>query len=399
MLPLKIVVCNIGSSSFKFQLLSMETETCLARGHVERVGTDRAKATFSVGASTEEREPVNALSQGDAVRLSIDFLTKSPHRLIRLSEIDGVGFKCIQAGELNGSVLLTESVLAAMEQYSDLAPAHNPPYIRAIRMFSQLMPETPLVGVFEPGFHADAPTYAKIYGTPIDWIEDYGIRRYGYHGASHRFVTGEVVKRLGLPSDRHKIITCHLGGSSSVCAFQDGKAIDTSMGFSPQSGLVQGTRVGDMDPFVLPYIMKRKGISLEEALGECSRNAGLAGLSGTSGDMRDIIEAIRQGSTRARLARDKFIYDIKRYIGEYIVLMEGLDAIAFTGGIGQRDADLRRSVLTALSFLGLKIDLSANALNEQVITTDRSRIAALVLETNEEIVVARETARVVSARA
>lgn len=394
---MNIVVCNIGSSSFKFQLLSMKTEKCLARGHIERVGTDRARATFTIGDQTAAQADVSARSQGDAVRLAVDFLTRSPHRLISPSEIDGVGFKCVQAGDMNGSVLLTEWVLAAMEQYADLAPAHNPPYIRAIRMFSQLMPDTPLVGVFEPGFHVDAPRYAKIYGTPIDWIEDYGIRRYGYHGASHKFITGEVVKDLGFPVDRHKIITCHLGGSSSICAFLNGKAIDTSMGFSPQSGLIQGTRIGDMDPFVLPYIMKRKGITLEEALAECSRNAGLAGLSGTSGDMRDIIEAIRQGSARARLARDKFIYDIKRYVGEYLLLMEGLDAIAFTGGIGQKDADLRLSVLTALTFLGLEIDVAANDQNQQVITTDRSKIAAVVLETNEEIVVARETVRVISA--
>ena len=326
----------------------------------------------------------------------LDFLTGAEHSSLRnLDEIDGIGFKCIQAGEKNGSVPLSQDVLDAMEYYRELAPAHNPPYLTAIYMFRDLLPKTALVGVFEPCFHIHAAYYAKVYVTPFEWFEKFGVKKYGYHGASHRFVTWETVKILGLPVDVHKIITCHLGGSSSLCAFKNGISIDTSMGFTPQSGLIQGTRIGDMDPYVLPYIMDKKGITLEQALAECSKKSGLAGLSGTSGDMRDIKESIDRGDKRALLARNKFIYDIKRYIGEFMVLMEGLDAITFTGGIGQRDDKLRAQVLGSLSFLGLSLDDKKNSAAAQIITSDDSAIKGLVIETNEEIVVARETVKVI----
>ena len=393
---MKIIVCNIGSSSFKFQLLDMTTEKQIARGYTERVGLPDAIVTYW----KEERQvfsyTMGIPSHREAVKHSLQFLTSAEYDILNdLDELDGIGFKTIQAGEKNGSVLLTQDVLDAMEYYRDLAPAHNPPYLTAIYMFKEMLPNTPLVGVFEPGFHIHAPDFAKIYGTPYEWIAKYGVKKYGYHGASHRFVTTETVRMLNLPLNHHKIITCHLGGSSSICAFKDGISIDTSMGFTPQSGLIQGTRIGDMDPFVLPYIMNKKGISLEEALKECSKNAGLAGLSGISGDMRDINEAIGEGNQRALLAKNKFIYDIKRYIGEYLVLMEGLDAITFTGGIGQKDADLRKSVLSSLLFLGLKVDDVRNNHHETVISSNHSKISALVLATNEEIVVARETVRVI----
>lgn len=395
---MKIIVCNIGSSSFKFQLLDMPTETQLARGYTERVGSTEAIINYWLGKDNVYSATAPIPTHREAVRHALDFITQPQLKLLQnLAEIDGVGFKTIQAGEKNGSVLLTPEVLAAMEYYRDLAPAHNPPYLTAIYMFQELLPNTPLVGVFEPGFHTQAPEYAKIYGTPFEWIEKYGVKKYGYHGSSHRFVTAETVKLLKLPGDQHKIITCHLGGSSSLCAFKNGVAIDTSMGFTPQSGLIQGTRIGDLDPYVLPYIMHKKGITLDEALKECSKNGGLAGLSGISGDMRDIIAAVVEGNPRAILARQKFIYDIKRYIGEYLILMEGLDAITFTGGIGQKDAALRTEVLTALNFLGLKLDATRNQKHEPVITTTDSKITALVLDTNEEIVVARETVKVIQA--
>jgi acetate kinase len=395
---MKIVVCNIGSSSFKFQLLDMTTETQLARGYSERVGSETATITYWIG----DRDIFNATmplpSHREAVQHALDFLVKPEHNLLSgLGDIDGIGFKTIQAGEKNGSVLLTPDVLQAMEDYRELAPAHNPPYLAAIYMFRDLLPDTPLVGVFEPGFHVNVPDYAKVYGTPYEWIDTYKVVRYGYHGASHRFVTWETVETLGLDKDNHKVITCHLGGSSSLCAFQNGVSVDISMGFSPQSGLIQGTRVGDMDPFVLPYIMSKKGITLDEALKELSKNGGLKGLSGLSADMRDINEAASRGNHRAQLARNKFIYDIKRYIGEYLVLMEGVDAITFTGGIGQHDADIRKDVLSSLSFLGLKLDVRRNAAHETIITQDHSAITGLVLDTNEEIVVARECVHVITA--
>lgn len=393
---MKIIVCNIGSTSFKFQLLDMHSETLIAKGYTERVGSENAIINYSSGTGNIFNSEETILSQREAVKHALNFLTDEKYGILKdLSEIEGVGFKTIQAGSKNGSVLLTDDVLEAMEEFFDLAPAHNPPYLKAIYMFKELLPGAKLVGVFEPGFHINAPGYAKVYGTPYEWYEKYNVIKYGYHGASHRFVTGQTVNLLNLPPDDHKIITCHLGGSSSICAFKDGIAIDTSMGFTPQSGLIQGTRVGDIDPFVFPYIMKKKNISLDEALKECSKNGGLAGLSGISADMREIKEAIKKGDKRAKLARDKFIYDVKRYIGEFIVIMEGVDAIAFTGGIGQRDAELRAEVLNSLSFLGMIIDNHKNKINETIISSGLSRVAALVIETNEEIVVARETAKII----
>lgn len=395
---MKIMVCNIGSTSFKFQFLDMRDESVLARGGIERVGSDRARLKFYRGAEevlVNEERPIS--DQGAAVQAGLSFLTSE---IIRsLDEIDAVGFKAVQAGEENGSVLLTDKVLHAMEEYIDVAPAHNPAYLQAIRMFRELVPGKSLVGVFEPGFHTQKPEYACVYGVPLEWYEKYGVRKYSYHGASLRYVTGETVRVLGLDPNHHKVIACHLGGSSSVCAYKDGISIDASMGFSAQSGLIQSTRVGDLDSFAIPYIMKKKGITLEQAYKELSSNGGLKGLSGTSGDMRDILEAIGNGSRGAKLARDKFIYDIKFYMGAYILLMGGVDAVCFTGGMGQKDPELREEVLNSLQFLGFSLNTEANASNAGRIDAPDSKIAALVLETNEELIVARETVKVVLGKA
>lgn len=393
---MKIVVCNVGSTSLKFQLLQMENEQQLAKGYIERVGEENAIVNFWIGEQKVFQKNLNIPSLKDAVKLSIEFLSDEKNSLIKdFSEIDGIGFKTIQAGDKNGSVILDDEVLAAMKNYSSLAPAHNPPYLEAIYMFKELLPNTNLVGVFEPGFHVDIPDYAKVYGVPYEWIEKYGVVKYGYHGASHRFVTFETVKVLNLDPKNHKVISVHLGGSSSLCAFKNGISIDTSMGFTPQTGLIQGTRIGDIDPFVFPYIMEKKKITLDEALKECSKNGGLKGLSGISADMREIKEAVEKNDPKAILARNKFIYDIKRYIGEYIILMEGIDAITFTGGIGQKDWQLREEVLNSLQFLGFKLNQESNKENKTTISADDSKFYSLVLETNEELVVARETQKVV----
>ncbi len=392
---MNVIVCNIGSTSFKFQLIDMTDESIIARGHIERVGSENAAGKFYRGADelvAEEEKPV--LNQREAVRRGLEFLTTEI--IGDVSEIDAIGFKTIQAGEKNGSVLLTDKVIGAMEDYCDMAPAHNPPYLEAIRMFKELIPGKPLAGVFEPGFHTGRPEHAQLYGTPYEWYEKYGVRKYGYHGASLRYVTGETVRLLDLDPENHKIVACHLGGSSSICAYKDGVAIDTSMGFSTQTGVIQSQRAGDMDPFIVPYIMKKKGISMEEAFSELGSNGGLKGLSGTSGDMRDIIEAIGKGSKQAQLARDKFIYDIKFYMGAYILLMGGIYAVCFTGGTGQKDHELRKEVLSSLDFLGFRLDSKANSDNNERIDAVDSKIAALVLETNEEIVVARETVKAIT---
>jgi acetate kinase len=393
---MNVIVCNIGSSSFKFQLLEMPSERLLARGYTERVGKDDAIITYWVNERQVDNRVQPVPTHREAARDALDFLVHPSHGLLSsLADLHAIGFKTIQAGDKNGSVLLTDDVLEAMEAYRDLAPAHNPPYLTAIRMFRELLPTIPLVGVFEPGFHTTIPEYARVYGTPFEWYERFGVKKYGYHGASHRFIATEAARVLRLPADRNRIISCHLGGSSSLCAIKNGKSLDTSMGFTPQSGTLQGTRIGDIDPFVFPYIMAKKGITLDQALTECSKNGGLAGVSGISADMREINAAVEKGNHRAVLARQRFIYDIKRYIGEYLVLLEGADAIVFTGGIGQRDAVLRQEVLDSLTFLGVKIDGEKNRAHAQVVTAAGSAITGLVLVTNEELVVARETARVV----
>ena len=373
----------------------MNGEYVLGRVHIERVGSDNARGRYYYGMDKlmlEEEKPV--LNQREAVQNGLDFLKSEI--VGDLSEIDAVGFKTIQAGEENGSVLLTDKVLKAMEDYIDMAPAHNPPYLEAIRMFSELMPDKKLAGVFEPGFHVNKPEYATVYGTPYEWYEKYGVRKYGFHGASLRYITGETVRRLNLDPKNHKIVACHLGGSSSVCAFKDGVAIDTSMGFSAQSGLVQSSRVGDIDAYVIPYIMKKKGISLEETYNELGKNGGIKGLSGTSGDMRDVYDAIAEGSKRAKLALDKYIYDIKFYAGAFIYIMGGINAICFSGGAAMKDPELRKEVLSNLEFLGFKLDRKANAENRERLDAEGSAIAALMLETNEELIVARETVKVVT---
>ena len=394
---MKVVVCNIGSSSLKFQLLDMNSESILARGHMERVGGSDGNVVFWCGEEEVRRESESITSHRMAVRRLLQFLGGEHCPAVEsLDQIGAVGFKTIQAGEMNGSVLLTDEVLDAMERYRELAPAHNPPYLEAIYMFRGKVPDIPLVGVFEPGFHTGMPEYAKVYGVPYSWYQEHHVLRYGYHGASHRFVTAETVRLLDLPTDDHRVISCHLGGSSSLCAYRNGRSVDTSMGFTPQSGLIQGTRVGDMDPYILPYIMEKEGLSLEEALNECAKNGGLAGLSGISADMRDVKAAVADGDQRAQLAREKYIYDIKRYIGEYLILMEGVDAVAFTGGIGQHDDELREEVLESMRFLGLDLDSDQNSRHAQVITTQESEISAVVMETNEEIVVAREVLKVLN---
>jgi len=391
----EIIVCNIGSTSFKSQLINMSNEHVLARVHIERVGSERARGRYYRTMDEliiEEEKPI--LNQREAVQNGLEFIKSEITG--DLSEVDAVGFKTVQGGEENGSVLLTEKVIKAMEYYSDMAPAHNPPYLEAIRMFQQLLPDKKLVGVFEPGFHTNKPEYATVYGIPYEWYEKYGVKKYGFHGASLRYLTGETIRRLNLDPRDHKIVACHLGGSSSVCAFKDGIAIDTSMGFSAQTGLIQSSRTGDIDAYIIPYIMKRKGISMDEVFTELSKNSGIKGLSGTSGDMRDVYDAIDKGSKRAKLALDKYIYDIKFYVGAWIYIMGGIDAICFSGGAAMKDPELRENVLSNLEFLGFKLDRKANEENRERLDAEGSTIAAVMFDTNEEIIVARETVRVVS---
>jgi len=395
---MKILVANVGSTSYKCRLIDMNTETDLAKGGIEKVGSDNAIISYYKGNNEIVKDLIKPIkNHQDAVQLMIDFLVDKEKGVIKtIKEIDGVGFKTIQAGDKNGSVLLTKEVTDAMESYASLAPAHNPPYLKCIYYFQEIMPDIPLVGVFEPGFHTEIPEYARVFGVPYEWYEKYQVKKYGYHGASFRYVTQEVSKLLKINLNNVKMIICHLGGSSSICAFKDGKSIDVSMSFTPQSGLIQSARVGDIDPFVFPYIMEKKNITLDEALKEASSNGGLVGISGVGKDMREIWDAVDLGNTRAKLAVDKFVYDIIRYIGSYYILLGGLDIIAFSGGIGLNDIRLRKIIIDKIKFIGIDIDDNKNnERTEGIKTKPESKIKVIALNTNEEIVVARETARII----
>lgn len=399
---MNILVANVGSTSYKCRLYDMPAERDLAGGEVERVGSADAIVSYRRGSEVildRRVEPVS--DHRHAVARVLELLTAPDTGVLPgIEALDGVGFKAVQAGPRNGSVLLDRDVIAAMEEFAPLFPAHNPPYLACIAHFRLSVPRLPLVGVFEPGFHVDIPEEARVFGLPYEWYRDLHVRKYGFHGASFRYVTGEVVRRLGLDPQRARIIACHLGGSSSICAVRGGKSVDTSFSFTTQSGLLQTARFGDVDPYVFLHVMRKKGWSFERALEEASTHGGLWGLSGVGRDMREIKAAAVAGNARARLAIDKLVYDIVRYIGQYHVLLQGVDAIAFSGGMGLRDAELRSRVAERVAFLGVELDPERNRdPAEGVKTRTGSPIALLTVATNEEIVVARETVRVLSRRA
>jgi acetate kinase len=314
-----------------------------------------------------------------------------------LNQLDAIGFKPVHAKNIADSVIVTHAVIQAMEEYVPLAPAHNPPYIEAFRIFQELLPQKPLVGVFEPAFHRNIPDYARTYGIPYEWSEKHAIRRYGFHGASHRYVSWRVPQLVGRPVEELKIISCHLGGSSSICAIKGGVSIDTSMGFSPQSGLPNATRNGDLDPFILLYLMEKEGLTTHEIRTALSKNGGLKGISGLSGDVRDLEEASAKGDVRAELALKVLIYETKKYIGAYTAVLEGLDVLVFTGGIGENGCNVRHGICSGLEFMGIQLDSARNKIRGQegVISSDAARVKVLVILANEELVIARETARLV----
>jgi acetate kinase len=317
------------------------------------------------------------------------------------AELDAVGFKTVHLRGEPGTHLLTEEILQQMADYNDLAPAHNPPYIEAIRIFGQLYPDLPLAGLFEPAFHTTVPDYAYIYSVPYAWYERQGVRKYGFHGASHRYVSERVPELLGHPVEGLRIISCHLGGSSSLCAIADGRSIDTTMGLSAQDGIINSTRNGSIDPFVIPFIMDREGLSTDEIRRVLTKESGLLGISGVSGDMRDLEEAERAGNDRARLAIEAFCYGVKKEIGAYTAALGGLDALAFAGGIGERGAGIRARICTGLECLGIRLDPARNESGEpeRVISDAESPVSVLVVKTDEERIVARATASLLQGHA
>lgn len=393
-----VLVANVGSTSFKYQLFNFQGPVELARGKVERINTGKAVLFHSSIKKTEEyRRELGWCDYPSAIKVSLDMLLDKQHGAIDTpEEIAAVGFKAVHAGPVSGSVIIDDKILQTMEEYCSVVPAHNRPYIEAIQLFTKILPGKPLVAVFETSFHRNMPDYAHIYSLPYAWYEQYNIRKYGFHGASHRYVTEKAAEVLNRPLEELKLISCHLGGSSSICAVKEGRSIDTSMGFSAQSGLPMSSRNGDIDPYIIFYLIEQHGLTLEEIKETLEKESGLKGISGLSGDIRDLEQAA-ESNYRARLALNVFCYEAKKYLGAYTAILGGLDALIFTGGIGENGINIRRRICDGLEFMGIRVDDRRNEVQGQLafISPPASKTSVLVIPTNEELVVARETIRTI----
>lgn len=375
---MNILVANIGSTSFKYRLYAVERDAVLAQGRIERIG--------QTGGDCPDYET--------AIRRCVADIAGDGKPLARLDELAAIGFKAVHAGPVSGARVVDEDVLAAMEEFAFFAPAHNPPYVAAMRSFARGVPGVPLVALFETAFFDRLDEAATTYAVPFDWHEDLGVRRYGFHGASHRAANEHVQAHLGAGL-RH--ISCHLGGSSSLAAVRDGVAADTSFGMSPQSGLPQSNRCGDLDVFAALFVMKKRGLDPDEMARVLASQSGLAGISGLSGDIRDLDEAAASGNARARLALDAFVRSIRHYLGAFLVTLGGVDVLTFSGGIGENSPDIRRGVCAGLGEFGIVLDpdLNAAARGTARISAAASRVPILIVPADEERIVARATAEVV----
>lgn len=386
---MKVLVANLGSTSFKYRLFDMAGEKLLARGGVERIGSPKSRS-FAQAGDRKIESSIAAKDHAVAVRLCLKQLADPQIAVLKTpSELSVIGFKAVHADGVSGVQRVDERVLKAMESFADVAPAHNPPYVAAMRLLAKELPEIPLVAAFETGFHQTIPAENKHYAVPIEWYENYGIRRWGFHGASHRYIAERTAQLLKNPGA--KIISCHLGGSSSLCAIRDGRSVANSLGMSPQSGLPHNNRVGDFDPFALPVLMRRTGKTLEKLLDDLADRSGLEGLSGHN-DLRDIETNAGKGEARSKLALDVFTASVRHYLGSYLVMLNGADAIVFTGGIGENSSLMRKSICRDLDWFGVALDESKNigAKGEAPIHAAASRVQLWIMPTNEEIIVARQ---------
>jgi acetate kinase len=390
---MKILVANIGSTSFKYRLFDMDTERQLARGGIERIGSQESRCYAEIGDRRRE-DAARVPDQAEAVRRCLAQLTDPQSGCLKdASEVSAIAFKAVHGGSVTGVRRVTPEVLSAMEQISPVAPAHNPPYIATMRLLAERLPEIPLVAAFETDFHRTIPERNHLYAVPYEWARDGLVRRWGFHGASHCYIAGRTAELVG--RDDLRIISCHLGGSSSLCAIRRGRSVATSMGFSPQSGLPQNNRAGDFDPFALPLVMEQTGKSFSEVLGVLATQSGLLGLSSVSGDIRDVAAAAEAGNDRARLALEVFVASVRHYLGAYLVELGGADTLVFTGGIGENRPAIRTAVCENLAELGILLDPQANraAQGEAKISAAESRVQIWVVPTNEELVVARQAAQ------
>ncbi len=396
---MKILVINAGSSSLKYQFIDITSKTVLAKGLCERIGIEGSNISQKANGKPDYslKKPMN--DHADAIQMVIDALTSSEHGVISsMQEIDAVGHRVVHGGEaFSGSVIIDEEVMKAIEDCIDLAPLHNPPNLIGIRACEKIMPGTPQVAVFDTAFHQTVPEKAFLYPLPYELYKKHKIRKYGFHGTSHRFVSERAAKMLGKSPEELKIVTMHLGNGSSITAVDRGKSIDTSMGFTPLAGVMMGTRCGDIDPAIVTFLMDKENMTIDEVNKIMNKESGVFGISGVSSDFRDLAAAAEAGNARAKLALDMFIYRVRRYIGAYAASMGGLDAVVFTAGIGENTASIRAGVVEGLEFMGLKMDYEKNNIRgeELDISTPDSKVRILVIPTNEELMIAMDTAKLV----
>lgn len=394
---MKILVLNCGSSSIKYKLFDMSSNDVIAQGGIEKIGMKGSflKLTDKNGEKVIIEKEIPEHTKG--VKFIFEILTGAEYGVIKsLSEIDAVGHRMVHGGEkFNKSVLLTPEVLEAFAACNDLAPLHNPANLKGVNAVSELLPNIPQVGVFDTAFHQTMPDYAYLYAIPYELYQKYGVRRYGFHGTSHRFVSGEIFKYLNMPVEGSKVITCHIGNGGSITAVKDGKSVDTTMGLTPLEGIMMGTRSGDIDGGAVTFLMEKEGLDSTGMSNLLNKKSGLLGISGVSSDMREVTASMEAGNERAALAKKMYAYRIKKYIGAFAAAMGGVDVIIFTGGVGENRHEVREAVCENMEFLGIKLDKEQNAKimfgKDGIISTPDSKVKVVVLPTDEELMIAQDT--------
>ena len=395
---MKVLVINCGSSSLKYQLIDSESEAVLATGLCERIGIDGRLVYQKAGGEKEITEAAMPTHK-EAIQMVLHALTNEKTGAIKsLEEVNAIGHRVVHGGEkFAASAVITDEMIKAVEECNDLAPLHNPANLIGIRVCAELMPHVPQVGVFDTAFHQTMPPKAYLYGLPLEYYKKYKIRRYGFHGTSHSYVSKHAVKFLGLDPDNSKVIVCHLGNGSSISAVQNGKCIDTTMGLTPLEGVIMGTRSGSIDPAIVEFIAKKENLDIAGVMNVLNKKSGLLGLSGISSDMRDLEDAAAEGNEDAKNAREALAYGIAKYVGGYVAAMNGVDAIIFTAGIGENDNLVREDICSYFKYLGVTIDLEANKKRGEdvVISTPDSKVKVAVIPTNEELAICRDTVALV----
>jgi len=397
---MNILVINCGSSSLKYQLISSETEEVLAKGLCERIGIDGSAISHTPAGGDKVTEELPMADHTDAVRYVIEKLTDANVGVIKsLDEIDAVGHRIVHGGEkFASSVVIDDEVMKAIEECNDLAPLHNPANLIGINSCKAIMPGVPMVAVFDTAFHQTMPKKAYLYGLPYEYYDKYKVRRYGFHGTSHDFVSKRAAEMIGKNRDDLKIIVCHLGNGASISAVDHGKSVDTSMGMTPLEGLIMGTRSGDIDPAIVGFLAEKENMTAEEVISVCNKKSGILGLSdGVSSDFRDLEAAANEGNQRAEDALEAYAYRVAKYIGSYVMAMKGVDVIAFTAGVGENNKTMRAAIGEYLEWLGTSIDAEKNQIRgeEVILSKDTDKVVTMIVPTNEELAIARETVRLV----